>query len=148
MFRNHKFLGKFKLGDSSIFPYDTDLSKGINEYFSKLIYDEYDPSNETWKVFIDYWNERFKKENIILMGNKIFIEVPGFSKENLEILIDKDVLSINGEIEEPIKKTIKISKKLDSNIYDLSLISVKLENGLLIIELKKKDNPPIKIQID
>lgn len=97
-------------------------------------------------------------------GYKIELVVPGFTKENINLSIDKNVLTIAGEKQEEVKKEDeKITRKefhqaafkrsftLPKNIVAES-IAAKYENGILVIDIPKseeaKDKTPMAIQIN
>lgn len=85
-----------------------------------------------------------EKEN----GYEVEVELPGVRKENIEIRIEKNLLSISatrkkGEMEFSYKRDFKISDEIDSNE-----IKASFENGLLVLELtKKKESEAKKIEI-
>lgn len=78
-------------------------------------------------------------------------DVPGFSKEDIEISLDKELLTIKGtmkETKEQNEKTYLRRERTESNfertikIYDeidSSKIEAKLENGILNLTLPKKN---------
>jgi HSP20 family molecular chaperone IbpA len=93
--------------------------------------------------------------------NALFIttEIPGVSKENLDIHLEKDVLTLTGKIDfsnyenfKPIYTEFRVgnysrSFTLSSKI-DKAGISAKIEDGVLTLHLPKvKDKAPIKIAI-
>lgn len=85
-----------------------------------------------------------EKEN----GYEVEVELPGVRKENIEIRIEKNLLSISatrkkGGMEFSYKRDFKISDEIDSNE-----IKASFENGLLVLELtKKKESEAKKIEI-
>ena len=70
----------------------------------------------------------------------MILEVPGFSKEDLEIDIDENVMSIKGK-KEILGNTYEIDKKFIINKIFVSdePVTAKVENGLLIIDFKKSE---------
>tara|TARA_R100001244_G_C5100144_1_gene118608 strand:+ start:201 stop:518 length:318 start_codon:yes stop_codon:yes gene_type:complete len=62
------------------------------------------------------------------------VELPGFVKKDISINVDDNVLCVTAEN----KKRSKEFKLNLSNLVSEETISVKLENGLLLITLPKK----------
>jgi HSP20 family molecular chaperone IbpA len=79
-------------------------------------------------------------------GDKVFIEVPGFSKDDLEVSLEKNVLTVKGEklIE---GQKISIKKSVWCSATDPDLLTLKLEHGLLCVSLKEEVQKKKKIQI-
>ena len=86
-------------------------------------------------------------------------DVPGLTKEKLELDIEKDELTIKGAFEEPNGKGTKLTSECLYGKYDRTFvigetidqekISAKLENGVLIITLPKREKvKPRKIEIE
>jgi len=87
--------------------------------------------------------------------NSIIIElaIPGFSKGDLNIAVDKDLLTISADKEEnaevkfklrefnysKFKRSFRLSEKID-----LEAITAEFKNGILIITLSKKAVEPAK----
>lgn len=80
---------------------------------------------------------------------KLELQIPGFSKEQVKITLDKDVLLVAGEVEEGEKVEAKYSRiqfknknfekrfKLTDDI-DQDNIQAVFENGVLLLTLLKK----------
>ncbi len=92
-------------------------------------------------------------------GYSIFLELPGYSKEFVEISVNPVVLKVSGHRIEEAREDLQIhlresspgsferAFKLPDNI-DISAVEAKLEDGVLTIRLpKQKDKRPKKIQI-
>lgn len=86
-----------------------------------------------------------------IIREKIVIDVPGFSKDDLKIEVDSDgYLNIKGEkkIEGEIRK---INRKYFTlpyvNQIDLEKIEARVENGVLVINFSKKENKKIPREI-
>jgi len=88
------------------------------------------------------------------------IELPGFSENEIDVKVEKDVLSIKAEKsvkEEEKDKERYILSERNEKYYrsfvlpenaDAEKISAKFENGLLLLEvLKKEKEEPRKIEI-
>ena len=80
-------------------------------------------------------------------GITLFIEIPGFSKENLNISYDKGYLTVGAEreiSEEERKEFLRRERanSLKRSYYvgeiDENAISAKYENGILTVNLPKK----------
>lgn len=74
--------------------------------------------------------------------NTLVFEVPGFSKEDLKITLDKHVMHITGK-KEILGQNYEVDKKfaLPNNLLSDDPITAKVENGLLYINLKKSEKP-------
>ena len=69
------------------------------------------------------------------------LEVPGFSKKDLAITIDQDILRVKGKVkrnekDHTVDRAFSIPKGVDTKG-----VSAKLENGLLTITLSKLSPP-------
>jgi HSP20 family protein len=97
-------------------------------------------------------------------GYKIELVVPGFTKENINLTIDKNVLTIAGEKQDEVKnEDEKITRKefhqaafkrsftLPKSIVAETIVA-RCENGILVIEIPKseeaKDKTPMAIPIN
>lgn len=81
------------------------------------------------------------KQDYRISEDKLMVDVPGFSKEDLEIELDGGILYISGkkEIEGKIyetKKRFKVPQKYSSNLEN---IKAKVSDGLLIIEFSSNN---------
>jgi len=93
--------------------------------------------------------------NIKEEDNAILIElaIPGFSKSDVQITIDKDLLTVSADKEEDadvkfkrrefnynkFKRAFKLSEKVDQES-----ITAEVKNGILAITLSKKAEEPAK----
>jgi len=93
------------------------------------------------------------------------VEMPGVSKENLEVFIENDELEIRGKVNEESAKEygkesgfeLKYHEFQSNDFYrkfrvgkgvDKNSIDAKLENGVLSLNLKKKeDAKPKRIEV-
>lgn len=93
-------------------------------------------------------------------GYHLEMAIPGFNKEEIQVKIDKNVLVISGEKkEEKSDETKKVKRKefhyqsfnrsfsLHETI-DVSKIEAKYENGILQVNLVKKEDEPAKAGIE
>lgn len=114
------------------------------------------PRNNFEKAIETIWNEHvepnwkqefeFKFANPFndtdLTGNTLTIALPGFSKEDIKIDIDGDLLVVSSEVdsekETKFKKSFKRSFKLVKDV-DVDSISATMENGILIITFVRKN---------
>ncbi len=89
---------------------------------------------------------------------EIELAVPGFAKENIDIKLEKNKLSVKGKreltnvkkshIEEFSYREFSKSFSLNDEI-DVNVISAKLTDGILTITLnKKEEKKPVKIDIE
>ena len=99
------------------------------------------------KLESDRYYDKDTNENVISLS------LPGFTKEDISVEIDKDMLVIAGEIKnEKTKKFIsqnKFSYSYSTNNIDVDNINASMENGILEIRTKplKKINLSKKIEI-
>ncbi|MCL3781517.1 Hsp20/alpha crystallin family protein [Prolixibacteraceae bacterium JC049] len=86
-------------------------------------------------------------------GFEILMAVPGLTKSDISIQVEKNILNISGKDEEGVNadfvsKAFKRSYRLGENI-DLKKVDAKLENGILKITLVKKEKEaPVSVEID
>ena len=73
----------------------------------------------------------------------VYMDLPGFSKSNIEIEIVEDQLTVVAKKDE---KQVEKSFQLPKNEIDKEQITAKLENGVLELSLKK--NPKFKKRIE
>ncbi len=98
--------------------------------------------------------------DIFETGDKFILalDMPGSSKEGIEINCEGEVLTVTGKVRENIKDWIPVSvefRVLDfrrefilSRQINKDSINAKYENGILIIELEKTESAkPRKIEI-
>ena len=85
---------------------------------------------------------------------ELFVELPGVSKDNLEVELKKNQLNISGrQVAKKGKDSSEIKKfsrafTLNPELFNPEQISAHLENGLLKLKLvKTEENQPRKIQI-
>jgi len=87
---------------------------------------------------------KWKSQNNILIKNDgicdiIIIHVPGYSKEDVKIEVEDNVLSVKGDL-----SSIEEVEKLDNKFtlqkeYDLSKTEAEVKNGILKIKLFEKN---------
>lgn len=90
-------------------------------------------------------------------GLTIYADLPGVTKEGLGINVDKGILTIEGKVDyqftaEPVIREFEPAnfyRQFElSETFDLDKISAELKNGVLAIQLPKKEEmKPRKIQI-
>lgn len=110
-----------------------DLNTEIREMFD--LTDLSSLHRETSDFFVNVFNEVASRE-------KIMVNVPGFSKDDLKISLDeKGYLKISGEkqIEGETRKIQRSYYIQHLNSLDTDKIQAKVENGLLVINLGKKE---------
>jgi HSP20 family molecular chaperone IbpA len=78
----------------------------------------------------------------------IFVELPGSSKENVEVKPVDHGISITakqtlGKISKEIKKSFSVSKK-----YDLSTTEAEMKDGVLKLTIKPRDLPTKTTRIE
>lgn len=70
-------------------------------------------------------------------SDKLFVEVPGFSKSDLEVSLEKNILCITGK-KEIEGQLFEIKKTIWTSASDPDQLELKLENGLLVVSLKEE----------
>ncbi len=126
------------------------------------IFKNYDPFTLIEKELEDLWffpfvkypsTTKFGALDISEDDNNYYIEtdLPGFTKDQISIKVDKDVLIISASVEKEEEKSNKkyhkkerISRSCSRSInlpenVDVSQISAKYENGVLTLTLPKKE---------
>ncbi len=114
------------------------------------------------EFFRDFWNESQQKggsatslpsTNIWEDKDKFNIELsaPGFTKEDIKIEVEDDIMTISGEHKTESKQTEKTFTRKEFNYgsfkrsftlpenVDTESINAKYENGILKLELPKKE---------
>ena len=81
---------------------------------------------------------------------RIEMQIPGFSKEQVKITLDKDVLLVKGEIAQEEKEEVNYSRvefkasdfdkkfKLNDEL-DVEKVQANFSNGILILTIAKKE---------
>jgi HSP20 family molecular chaperone IbpA len=97
---------------------------------------------------------KLEKENLFsnhltnsnLENGEILLEVPGFTKDDLTIELDGDLLLVKGE-KTIHKNNYSVYKKIliPSDYFDKNEITAEIENGLLFIKLKKTEKERKKL---
>lgn len=81
-------------------------------------------------------------------------ELPGFHKEDIKIDIDRGILTISAHHDENVeekeanyirreRRIGTYSRSFDVSTINTDAISAKYENGLLVLNLPKKEVPPV-----
>lgn len=119
------------------------FGKGLNNFLEQPYYPYYKTAKSVGRV------------NLMDEGDQYKIEVaaPGFTKEELDVDLDKGILTIKGEHagekadeskgytrREFCKNSFSRSFTVPENIT--GEVDAKLENGILTMGLKKKEMPP------
>jgi len=123
----------------------------VDDLFNSLLY------NDSHACRCNPATNVFEKEN----GYGIEVSLPGFSKDDVQISVNNDLLTIKSEKnqeEEPKSRytrrefttyPFEKSFKLDDTI-DADKIEAKFENGILHLDLPKKEvlvSKPVSIEI-
>ena len=123
----------------------SDLIKEVHDLFlpSELFKDSY--QNE-YNGFIPLKFEpqvAIKEEQEIL---KIELSTPGYSKEELSITVQDQVITIEGKKEGKEESNSKIFKKSITvgTVYDIEKARSNYENGILSIQIEKKEEKKAK----
>ena len=145
-----KFLVK-RTPDNFIKTVNDEISSILNRHFDH-IYPDYAYQEDMDKLSIPLEVTENEKEYEILA------ELPGIEKENLDIDVEKNYITINAKKEERICKDEKTFKKTEFNygefsrsVYlpidiDVDNANAKMDNGILKIQVPKlhKDSDNIK----
>lgn len=99
---------------------------------------------------VDDLNYKIAKEKALSENSSFNVELPGFSKEDVEITVSNDYLTVKAEKKDP-NYTAKLNSITKSfkilNSVNLEDISAVMNNGLLTITLKQKENLIKKIEV-
>ena len=102
--------------------------------------------NEVWKIDTYLPNDEIKKENEETL---IRIQMPGFSKEEVSVKVEGNILVVSAVPDKDNKlvksKILREYKLLET--ADKDSISAELKNGILLISIKKINNPVKNIDI-
>jgi HSP20 family protein len=129
--------------DEFITPFDKLIDKFFNQSFPHL----------SKEVGVDaFQNSAYPKCDIVDFEDRIEIvaEVPGLSKEQINIDVDADVISIKGEKTSNIEKdggtylrrelkksSFKRTFTANPKVFDLEKVSAKFEDGILELTVPK-----------
>jgi HSP20 family protein len=129
--------------DEFIIPFDKLIDKFFNQSFPQL----------SKEVGVDvFQNSAYPKCDIVDFEDRIEIvaEVPGLNKEQINIDVDNDVITISGEKTSNIEKeggtylrrelkksSFKRTFTADPKIFDLENVSAKFEDGVLELIVPK-----------
>lgn len=129
--------------DEFITPFDKLIDKFFNQSFPQL----------SKEVGVDvFQNSAYPKCDIVDFEDRIEIvaEVPGLSKEQINIDVDADVISIKGEKTSNVEKeggtylrrelkksSFKRTFTADPKVFDLEKVSAKFEDGVLELTVPK-----------
>jgi HSP20 family molecular chaperone IbpA len=114
-------------------------------YYSNLdrIFDSFLNENngmyKTYKIVSSNQNEKIDdyEMNVVKDGAYFQFEVPGFNKENLDVLIEGSELVIEGTRKYKIngeEKEKLINRRIElNNLYDPSIIEATIEDGILTV---------------
>lgn len=112
----------------------TAFDKAIDSIFNNF-------SEPIWKTEVLFGNGN-PFSDTDLTENTLSIALPGFSKKDIKIDIDGDLLVISSSIatenETKFKKSFKRSFRLIKDI-DIDSIKASMENGILVISFDKKN---------
>ena len=73
------------------------------------------------------------------------LDVPGFTKNDLKIRLNKNLLRITGKIKRKNGKIVEISESL--NVSGLICVDASVENGILTLKFDKFENNGEEIEI-
>lgn len=109
--------------------------------FDKAIENIFNGINEPiWKTEVLFGNGN-PFNDTDLDENTLSIALPGFSKKDIKIDIDGDLLTVSSNVdkdqETKFKKSFKRSFRLIKDI-DVDSIKASMENGILVISFDKK----------
>lgn len=110
---------------------------------------------KTYKVVSTGTNSKSKNEdydvNVVKDGAYLHFEVPGFNKNNLDVMIEGSELVLEGSRKYKMngeEKVKEISRRIElNNLYDPSTVEATIEDGILTVyipsyrkEAQKKKN--------
>jgi HSP20 family molecular chaperone IbpA len=114
-------------------------------YYSNLdrIFDSFLNENngmyKTYKIVSSNQNEKIDdyEMNVVKDGAYFQFEVPGFNKENLDVLIEGSELVIEGTRKYKMngeEKEKLVNRRIElNNLYDSSIIEATIEDGILTV---------------
>jgi HSP20 family molecular chaperone IbpA len=114
-------------------------------YYSNLdrIFDSFLNENngmyKTYKIVSANQNEKIDdyEMNVVKDGAYFQFEVPGFNKENLDVLIEGSELVIEGTRKYKMngeEKEKLVNRRIElNNLYDSSIIEATIEDGILTV---------------
>jgi HSP20 family molecular chaperone IbpA len=114
-------------------------------YYSNLdrIFDSFLNENngmyKTYKIVSSNQNEKIDdyEMNVVKDGAYFQFEVPGFNKENLDVLIEGSELVIEGTRKYKMngeEKEKLVNRRIElNNLYDPSIIEATIEDGILTV---------------
>jgi HSP20 family molecular chaperone IbpA len=109
--------------------------------FDKAIENIFNNIGEPWKNEILFGNGN-PFNDTCLEDNTLSIALPGFSKKDIKIDIDGDLLIVSSKVEEAdetkFKKSFKRSFRLIKNV-NVNTIKASMENGILYIAFERKN---------
>lgn len=85
----------------------------------------------------------FNEENDFI----IEFDVPGYSKENIKVLVDDNILKIRGELKTNRKTDSFIKEYSLNNKFDKENISAEVKDGILTIKIPYRKNKEKLIEI-
>jgi HSP20 family protein len=107
--------------------------------FEKLAEKMFDSIEPTWKQEFRFANPF---NDTSLEDNTLSIALPGFSKKDIKIDVDGDLLVVSSKVEEAdetkFKKSFTRSFRLIKDI-DVDTIKASMENGILYITFERKN---------
>ena len=112
----------------------TAFDKAIGDIFTKI-------EKPMWNTEVIFGNIN-PFNDTSLEDNKLSIALPGFSKNDIKIDVDGDLLVVSSKVEETdetkFKKSFSRSFRLIKDI-DVDTIKASMENGILYITFDKKN---------
>ena len=105
--------------------------------------------DDTFDNLIDCSIDSYKYRTVLEQKDDRYVlvaQVPGLSKEDITMSVEKNTLKISGEKERSTNLSTAIDKEFKiGNDVNQSKISAKVENGVLYIDLPKAKDKTAKI---
>ena len=135
----------------TVFSYDSVLDQLARDFFNSSMKDWKSLNTKSTYPKVDIYDDN---DSLTMVA-----AVPGLTKDDVKVHLEKDVLTISGQRKDSEKKNFLRQELRKTNFsrswiipetLDQSSIIAKVENGLLLITLKKKvedKNKKINIEV-
>lgn len=129
----------------TVFSYDSVLDQLARDFFNSSMKDWKSLSNKSTYPKVDIYDD---SDTLTIAA-----AVPGLTKDDVKVELNKDILTIYGQkkdsdkknfLRQELRKTSFARSWIIPETLDQSTVTAKVENGLLIVTLKKKIEDKVK----